>query len=80
MALRALRRGRQLDEKKKRKRKVVAVTVVKEKQPHKHQKRAAVAIKASNYLIIEGKNDKDCLELILIYNTVQSYILAIKEL
>ena len=90
--MRAPHRGRRLDKEKERKRTAgvgagaVAVAVVKEEHPYKRQKRAtevAIAtavVQASNYLIIKGKDNKDYLELILIYNTIRSYILAINEL
>ena len=92
VALRAPRRGRWLDEEKERKRTAVAeagvgaVAVVKEERPRKRQKRAtgvavaAAVVQASNHLIVEGEDDEDCSELVLMYNTVRSYILAIKEL
>ena len=85
VASRAPRRGRRLDEEKERKRKKAgAAGAAKEGQPRKRQKRAAAAaaavVEASNHLIVEGEDDEDCSELVLMYNTVRSYVSAIKEL
>jgi hypothetical protein len=39
-----------------------------------------VAAKANSHLIIKGEDDEDYSELVLMYNTVRSYVSAIKEL
>jgi hypothetical protein len=74
------RKGNRLVEERERKRKAA-----RKGRPGKRQKGAigaAVATKASasSHLIIKGKDNKDYSKLVLMYNTIQSYVLAIKEL
>jgi hypothetical protein len=80
VACRAPRKGNRLVEERERKRKAAG-----KGRPGKRQKGAtgaAVAAKASasSHLIIKGEDDKGCSKLVLMYNTVRSYVSAVKEL
>jgi hypothetical protein len=78
VAARAPRQGPRLVEERKRK----AAAAVKER-PSKRRKGAAgaaMAVEAGSHLIIEGDDDEDCSELVLMYNTVRGYVSAVKEL
>jgi hypothetical protein len=79
VACRAPQKGNRLVEERKRK------ATGKGRRPSKRQKGAtgaavAAEASASSHLIIKGEDDKDCSELVLMYNTIRSYVSAVKEL
>ena len=72
-------RGTRLLEKRKQK----AQAQGQPPKPAKRQKRAAcraAAADAGSHLIIEGKDNDEQSDLVLMYNTVQGYVSVIREL
>ncbi|RYP11923.1 hypothetical protein DL767_011215 [Monosporascus sp. MG133] len=90
VAPRAPRKGIRLVEEKKRKKEAAAAaaatttTTTTTKRPSKRRKgvagAAGVAAETNSHLIVEGEDDIEQSELVLMYNTVRGYVSAIKEL
>lgn len=78
VASRAPRKGNRLREEKERKRK--AGLQGQNQPPKRRRGNDTLAVDASNHLIVEGEDDDEQSELVLMYNTVRGYVSAIKEL
>jgi hypothetical protein len=74
VAARAPRQGARLVEERKQK---AAATA---KGRSNRQKGQGAVVEAGSHLIVEGDDDEDCSEVVLMYNTVRGYVSAIKEL
>jgi hypothetical protein len=76
VATRAPRKGTRLAEEKKRK----AAANAEGRAPKRRKGLSGTVDGAQSSLIVEGDDDDDCSELVLMYNTVRSYVSAINDL
>jgi hypothetical protein len=80
VAARPPRKRARLVKEKKRRARAAATKAATSKAPKRQKGAKGVAIEARSSLAIKGDDNKECSELVLIYNTVQGYVSAVNEL
>lgn len=74
------RRGRRLEEEKKRKMRVKEERASKRRKPAEGDTAIDEPSNGGDDLIVEGEDDDECSDVVLMYNTIRGYVSAINEL